>query len=329
MPLGMRLPSLPLSVQEAGIRAFGSAAACESALNNTVVETLRSLNGKLRVKLASMKGDKSVNHLRQEMGGDRYGVTHSNLHSSGDPIVVDVGANLGDFTLAAAMLYPHVSVLAVEPAPPTFFYLVLNLHLNKVRMLTPSTFGQASTGGVLPLHAALGGAPSKPAKGGGRANANRSTVLMHYPVGRHDSQLAMTAHDGLAPRGGWRSQRVPLVYLPDFLDQRGVRKVRLFKVDCEGCEWQLLPSLRSWLLPMSRATTLLKPRKPKIEKLVGELHAKMLEPDFDFEARRKTGRPIVRPEVDDLFMTVRVLVERGCPIGLPGRRGMWGGLGPC
>ena len=44
-------------------------------------------------------------------------------------------------------------VLAIEPTPPTFFFLVLNLQLNRVRVLSPSTFGGAGARGVLPATA--------------------------------------------------------------------------------------------------------------------------------------------------------------------------------
>ena len=43
--------------------------------------------------------------------------------------------------------------------------------------------------------------------------------------------------------------------------------------------------------------------------------------DYDFELRRKSGRPVVRPEVTHLFETVRALSLRGCSLGLP--NGVW------
>ena len=57
----------------------------------------------------------------------------------------------------------------------------------------------------------------------------------------------------------------------------------------------------------------------------GELHTDPLEPDYDFELRRKSGRPVVRPELTHLFETIQVLTQRGCTLGLP--HGVW--LGSC
>jgi len=47
----------------------------------------------------------------------------------------------------------------------------------------------------------------------------------------------------------------------------------------------------------------------------------VVAPDYDFELRRKSGRPVVRPEVTHLFETVRALSLRGCSLGLP--NGVW------
>ena len=71
-------------------------------------------------------------------------------------------------------------VLAIEPTPPTFFFLVLNLQLNRLRVLSPSTFGGAGARGVLPLHAAMG-----------RVDTAKDSIMMRFPLGFHDSQLAV------------------------------------------------------------------------------------------------------------------------------------------
>ena len=314
----MRVEQLSPYVRDVGVTSFGSIAALEATLNQTRMQRLVTLDGALTLTLASHKGDKSVQHLRREMRGDRYDVRHSVL-LDGEGVVVDVGANLGYFTLTVAKLYPGMRVLAIEPTPPTFFFLVLNLQLNRVRLLSPSTFGGAGARGVLPLHAAMG-----------RVDAAKDSIMKHFPLGFHDSQLAMATNDPkLSSRGGWRVQRVPLVDLGAYLENRGVQRVRVLKIDCEGCEWSLLPSLRSWLTPPVSTPGMKlrfwawpswwRPYTPRIERLVGELHTGPLEPSYDFEMRRKQGRPVMRPEVDQVFQTVRILTERGCSLGLPGQ----------
>ena len=312
----MRLRDLPTLAREVGISTFGSAAALEGVLNQTRIRLLSTLNGTLTLKMASMQGDRSISHLQREMRHDRYDVKGLQQHSG---VVLDVGANLGYYSLVVAKLYPQMRVLAVEPTPPTFFFLVVNLHLNRVRLMTRSTFRAAKARGVLPLHAAMGS----------KATANGTSITMHYPIGGGDSQLAMATSDSsLAPRGGFRTQRVPLVDMDDFLVTSGVRRVRVLKIDCEGCEWSLVPNLRAWLTPPLWTDGMKmrfwtwpswwRPMLPRVERIVGELHTGPLEPSYDFEMRRRAGRPVMRPEVDHVFQTVRILAERGCSLGKPG-----------
>ena len=47
--------------------------------------------------------------------------------------MVDVGANLGDQSIAAHLWDPGLQVLAIEPVPLTFLFLLLNLHLNALQ----------------------------------------------------------------------------------------------------------------------------------------------------------------------------------------------------
>tara|TARA_B110001452_G_C15188608_1_gene412754 strand:+ start:698 stop:979 length:282 start_codon:yes stop_codon:yes gene_type:complete len=73
-------------------------------------------------------------------------------------LVIDIGANLGDFSIAASKIFPSSLVIAIEPNPITYFFLLWNLHLNGVRPKTTfsleATPGQSSTG-VMALHAAV------------------------------------------------------------------------------------------------------------------------------------------------------------------------------
>ena len=320
-PSSISLEALPSYTREVGVQIFGSLAALSAVLNNTVVRQVHTLSGALTLNVASMRGDRSVQHLQREMRGDRYNVRDGFLQRSSNGVVVDVGANLGYFTLTVAKLYPQMRVIAVEPTPPTFFFLTLNLHLNRVRRLSPTAFSETVHAGVLPLHAAIGRTADK--------RSSNGSVTMHYPVGFSDSQLATAVSDPALPaRGGWRTHPVPLIQMADYLEASSVRSVRMLKTDCEGCEWTLLPSLAQWLTPpvstpgmkmrFWRWPSWTRPFRPRIERLVGELHSGALEPDFDFEKRRKIGRQVMRPAVDDVFQTIRLLTERGCDVGLPG-----------
>jgi FkbM family methyltransferase len=54
---------------------------------------------------------------------------------------VDIGANVGWYSLVAAKRFPHVTVHAFEPIPRTYDYLVRNLALNNLPNVKPYNFG--------------------------------------------------------------------------------------------------------------------------------------------------------------------------------------------
>ena len=53
-------------------------------------------------------------------------------HFPKDPCILDVGANIGMFTLYVKWLYPSARVIAVEPSPTNFNYLRQNLGENQL-----------------------------------------------------------------------------------------------------------------------------------------------------------------------------------------------------
>ena len=315
----LSLSRLPAYAREVGVSTFGSIAALDAVLNNTKVQHMDTLNGQLKLRFASFKGDGSVRHLKNEFKGDRYEVLWFKQHGKTDGVVVDVGANLGYFSITMAKLYPRMRVISVEPSPPTHFFFVLNVHLNRLRLLSSDEFRTSSTPGVLPLHSAIGG--------GFKAEAGR-TVNFRFPVGTSDSQNAAIDMGG-TPRAlprGWREQRVPLTHMPTYLEERNVQKVRVMKIDCEGCEWKMIPSLWTWLPPPIQTAgmkyrywtwpSLSDPYLPRIERIVGEMHTGGIDTTAPCEdGKRKSG---IWPTLDELFMFTRILTLRGCNLGLPG-----------
>jgi len=62
------------------------------------------------------------------------------LVSSND-CVIDVGANMGWYSINIAKTYPLCTVHAFEPIPQTYSFLERNLKLNEVKNVTPHHFG--------------------------------------------------------------------------------------------------------------------------------------------------------------------------------------------
>jgi FkbM family methyltransferase len=130
-------------------------------------------------------------------------------------VVVDVGANVGFFTLLAATLVgADGEVHAFEPVPANYAMLEQNVRLN----------GHAQ----VRLVAAAAG------------NAN-GTISLGIPVGITSD--AGETSGNFTVGGAGRSVEAPMVVLDEYLDVLGGRRARLVKIDVEGVEPQVLAGL--------------------------------------------------------------------------------------
>ena len=75
--------------------------------------------------------DSTLKSIASLMSGDPYGLAdfgaaahqRPNTDNTGPdgPLIFDIGANVGDFSVSAALLYPNAQVVTFEPAAETFF----------------------------------------------------------------------------------------------------------------------------------------------------------------------------------------------------------------
>lgn len=136
--------------------------------------------------------------------------------------VLDVGANVGFFTLLASQAVgPSGRVVAVEPVPANATALERNLRLNDVTNVRVERVAVDSQPGV--LH--LGLSPDL----AGDGERGRDATSGHYTAGGTDL-----------------SHEVPAVMLDDVADAVG-RRLRLVKVDVEGLEERALAGFRRTL----------------------------------------------------------------------------------
>ena len=191
------------------------------------------------MRLVQPAGDSSIRRLvgeakwnseRTQNGGDTYSLRHAGAQT-GD-LIVDVGSNIGDFTIAAATLFPWSLVVGIEANPVAYFYTRWNLYLNGIDAHA-SLAGRRS--GVVTLHGAVGTSAM-------RVFAPPMDSLNSIAVPERDTDSGAARVQGLRKRfhsGTWYS--VAAIDLPRVLHQHGVSQVRFLKMDCEGCEYALLP----------------------------------------------------------------------------------------
>lgn len=242
-------PDIPVALVREVAATFGPNVSLEELLQGRgSVRQVGFGSGNTTLSFISDQHDTSVGQIQRENARARSrsgyrAATRLGGGADSGGVVVDVGANLGDFSMYVAKLRPRMQILAVEPSPATFAYLLWNLLLNGVPILQPREFGVAGgRGGVLPMH---------------RVASNESLTLFYRASASFTSVAygkAELERDG-DPRKhfrwakGWSALEVQPLHLPRFLHAHGVHQLEWLKVDCEGCEYRLLPEMSSsgWL----------------------------------------------------------------------------------
>ena len=243
--------TVPTQVEELASRVLGST----DVLPRSEIALL-SLHGK-SIELHAARGDYMLPRLADEFRhparyrmdslGGRDAASARPADGEGVDVVVDVGCNLGDFSIAAWKQNPRLHILCLEPMPVTYVFLRWNLLANRVPLLSAQSFGapHARRGGVLALQSAV-------------TADGREVVVEYSPLMSGFGVTSASAERGVlgsfvlpATRSGVHANTtratVGSLELDRFLKARGVRRLRMLKMDCEGCEHEVIPRMRDLL----------------------------------------------------------------------------------
>ena len=151
-------------------------------------------------------------------------------------LAIDIGAHIGSVAIPLAIDHPDLRVIAVEPVPENAVVLRTNIEFN----------------GLTDRVTVVEAAASAPGR-------RREKLLWEYrsagnepPDYVRDSRYIANIYD--AAHSDADAHQVEAVSLDKLM--AGEERLRLLKIDCEGCEWQVLTS----------------PRVPDIDYIVGEWH---------------------------------------------------------
>lgn len=148
---------------------------------------------------------------------DDYGVSQITLPSHA--VILDVGANIGAFTLYAASLFPDAKIFSFEPELNNFETLKKNVALNNLRTVTALNEAVSSCDGSATLTFDR------------QDNASHSLEASSRDVG---------------------TQEIKTVTLQTIMERYGLRKIDLLKLDIEGTEYEVLMGDRSALERIDR-----------------------------------------------------------------------------
>lgn len=194
---------------------------------------MKTLISKLIVKLAALAGinllglayrSRGINtHFDISVNGEALVLDHILREwkkTGAEPTILDVGANIGDFSTRIARDYPEAVIHAFEPNPVTFEQLQKNLGDSQCQL---HNLGMGSAHSTMTIYV---------------DPANRSTALASlYPEVMKDIHQSDTAEE--VP--------VQIGVLDDFCKEQGLGNIDLLKIDTEGHEFEVLRGARQLL----------------------------------------------------------------------------------
>ncbi|MDD2720516.1 MAG: FkbM family methyltransferase [Gallionella sp.] len=136
-------------------------------------------------------------------------------HLPEDGTFIDIGANIGSFTLVAAHIAPHGQVHSFEPSDHHFCRLSHNVALNSFNNVTLNKLG-------------LNDQPGS------------ATLFLPSVCGEMNNSGAASLYAAASAPGAQVTEEVALVTLDDYVQEKNIQQIDLIKIDIEGAEFNAL-----------------------------------------------------------------------------------------
>jgi FkbM family methyltransferase len=172
-------------------------------------------------------------------------------------VIIDLGANIGVFSVYASSSARGVTVYAYEPFPGYFATLQVNAALN------------ADRGTVHCFNMAVAGAQ-------GRRSLFTEGEALYFPT-------------LVEPDGATGSLVVPCTTLARILDDHGLQRVDMLKLDCEGAEYEILYNTPGSYFDRIREIRMEYHNLPEPRANVQELRSFLAERGYDVWHMKENG----------------------------------------
>jgi amino acid adenylation domain-containing protein/FkbM family methyltransferase len=229
--------------EDSGVRLVAYAVA--KRRNAPVVDGLQRVQMPNGLGVATPSPDEAIFLYRQIFEQDEY--SRFGVSLSDASVVVDIGANIGLFSLWAHRQAADVRLISVEPNPDALPYLRLNLELHTVQsevvpVAVTDQVGSAELTSFPQLSYLSGLGP--------RQQAAADLVHSHYEsTDASSGDLTENEKASLLLAAERRLQAtahvVPTTDLSGLFDQLELERVDLLKINAEGAELSILQGLRA------------------------------------------------------------------------------------
>lgn len=271
-----------------GIRLFGTDEKFDQILTQISQPFTYSLLG-VSMRYSVLKGaDVTKNKFCNEFVSRQrspYDLFRINSISRG--VLIDIGANVGLFSVYAALQHPSWDVFAFEPSPTSYFIMCYNMFLNGLLQ----DFDPLSHH---PVHNATNPRRVHPMWGAfGPSNATHITLIEEATDAELTTIAASNDNGKFLDTDGGKKTLVPVHEIHNFLKHRRIESVGFLKIDCEGCEFQFLPQMGDMFTDR------------QMIKFVGiEFHLSLMDP--------KEVTVALKPNEEHKKRTLELMRSRGC-----------------
>lgn len=173
--------------------------------NQTTIKKNYSING-IEFVAFDIETSKTLSAIENEFNEDLMKVNE--LKFSQNPVIIDIGANVGIVSFYFAKKYPNAKIFAYEPHPLNYENLVKGIKTNKIDNVYPfnlAVFSKSNLNVKIHLH---------------ENNTSASSVFRYLP---EDPYV-----------------EVKTISLEDIIKQNNILHIDFLKIDCEGAEFDIL-----------------------------------------------------------------------------------------
>ena len=177
--------------------------------NQNVIKKEYSIHG-IEFVAFDIETSKTLSAIEQEFNDDLMKINE--LKFSENPVIIDVGANVGIVSFYFAKKYPTSKIFAYEPHPLNYQNLIKGIEANNVTNIYPFNLAVFSKSGLdvkIHLH---------------ENNTSASSVFRFLPEDPYVN--------------------IKTISLDDILKQNNISYIDFLKIDCEGAEFDILENTK-------------------------------------------------------------------------------------